>query len=208
MVFMIRINLLPPEDRVQESSMLGALLAGLAGLGAILVLFLGLNYTSQQLFRLEQAKKARLSELNERKKKLQELQNKKQLVKKALERQNLIISISMGKINWSEKLYELSKIIERHPVWVTSIEMDEKARRFRMKCYCKGWDERKIVEFRKSILNSRNFFSIFESVKLYSDITPIMLDKPTRTEEDKKVLRFTLEFKLKPQLALQNLIRQ
>ncbi|RME77965.1 MAG: hypothetical protein D6785_12320 [Planctomycetota bacterium] len=202
MISMITINLLPPEDRVQQGPIFGMILLFL-----ICVAFIGLTgfgYFALQNVRddLTDQIETRKKTLEEKRKALQEIAEKENQIQKLLKRQDLILKISMSKINWAEKLYDLAKIVEKHDIWLKGIQLDDNRKVLVVKCLSKGRNEKKVADFRKAIINSRNFFSIFESVEPYKDLRPVKLPYQTKTEEEKWALSFTLTFKLKPQTSL------
>lgn len=202
MISMITINLLPPEDRVQQGPIFGIILlvllvivlVGAAGVGVVAIQNVSTNL-ADQIRSLKKTKEEKL-------KSLQEIQEKEAQIQKLLKRQDLILKISMSKINWAEKLYDLAKIVEKHDVWIKSIKLDDAQKVFIVQCLSKGRNEQKVADFRKAIINSRNFFSIFKSVDPYKDLRPIQLPYTTKTEEEKWALAFTLRFQLKPQTSL------
>lgn len=200
---MIQINLLPPEYRVTDKAPIGLFLFGLVGVLFVFLSIAGWFVLDKKVERL----RGTLSELDQLEKEkqgiLEDIKKKEDEIIDALKRQEMIVGISMSKIKWAQKLYELSKLISKHEVWVMTVELDDKTKEFVLNCFCRGTDERKVADFRKALLRNRTFYSIFKNVAPYKDLRPIKIAVPVKDEKDQWNQTFTLRFKLKEQVLQQ-----
>jgi Tfp pilus assembly protein PilN len=195
---MIRINLLPVEHRRTEKAPVGLFLLVIVGLLFLISAGVGFAMLKRNVDKLQTRLTQAKSTLEQEKKKLDQISDKETEIRKVSERMETIMKISMSKISWSQKLFELCQIVKKHPVWIYSISLKSEGpeKSLDLKCFCQGTDERKVADFRKAILRSRSFFSIFDKIESYKDVTPVKIAVPVKDDRDQENIGFSLSFKL------------
>lgn len=166
---MIQVNLLPEEFRRPDRTPMPLFLTVVFGIISVAILGMWLFALSSSLQNLEEANEqlqGQKATWSQRATVVDKLNREISTQKK---RQNTIIGISLSKIMWSQKLIQLSRILDNdfEDFWIRNMTMTQTAKggTLVLTSLCQGEDFARVSDFRNRLKNNPNFWYHFKAIR-------------------------------------------
>ncbi len=191
MIFMIEINLLPPQYRTVERTPLPVFLGFVAGVAVVGVMLISLIALRAKADRLTELKTQLTATKDAKAKEVEEIRKIERELADSQGRIDTVLSIAESKVYWAMKLDQLVRILPRY-VWLDRIDFD--GGKVLLTCKARGTSLQRYTELRQKLRNDTNFMYHFDQIPL----TNVDVVAPGEIYLEPKVLSFSLPIPLRP----------